>query len=208
MPGDLHEAKYQLIVMNNGHRPCLVITEPHCIALWMLTADYQLELIHVISYEIPKLYLRSIAGAWDCGSVLLLLLNRRSTTNVLLLYDITAKKIFKANMPCDLAVQKSDYMLCWGYKATLVSPESIIGELNEDMERRRGRSAHITEVINPLLLQDRRKGQEATLNIGCLMEFLVRIMQKLPQDLQDVVEMPKMDSEEPGSLFQCVASLD
>jgi hypothetical protein len=36
------------------------------------------------------------------------------------------------------------------------------------------------------------------------MEFLVRIIQKLPDDLQDVVEMPEMDSEDPGFIFETV----
>lgn len=36
-----------------------------------------------------------------------------------------------------------------------------------------------------------------TLGIVCFMEFLVRIMQKLPDDLQDVLEMPLMGSEDP-----------
>jgi hypothetical protein len=36
------------------------------------------------------------------------------------------------------------------------------------------------------------------------MEFLDRIMQMLPHDLQYVVEMPSMDSEEPDLLFQNV----
>ena len=114
MPGDFQEAKYQLIEMN-GHHPCLVVTEQHCIALWMLTADYQLDPIHVISYEITNLYLRSIAGVWNCGSVLLLLLKCCTKTDMLLLYDVTAKKILRADLPGDLTVEKSDYMLCWGY---------------------------------------------------------------------------------------------
>jgi hypothetical protein len=33
------------------------------------------------------------------------------------------------------------------------------------------------------------------------MEFLVRIMQKLPDDMQDVLEMPTMDSDDPDFLF-------
>jgi hypothetical protein len=78
--------------------------------------------------------------------------------------------------------------------ATLVLPGSIVGEFDQDLERRRNRSADITEVINPLAAQDKGKGREATLNTVCVMEFLVRIMQKLPDDLQDVVEMTSMDS--------------
>nr|CAB3485595.1 unnamed protein product [Digitaria exilis] len=72
------------------------------------------------------------------------------------------KTIYKADLPGELTVQRS-----------------IIGEVSQDLERRRNSSAHIAEVINPLR-------EEATLNTVCLMEFLVRIMQKLPNGMRDV----------------------
>lgn len=78
--------------------------------------------------------------------------------NELLLYDVTAKKMFKEDLPADLRIAKSDYMLSWGYKPTLVSPGSIVRELNQYRS-----SACLTEVLSPLILQDRRKGQETTL---------------------------------------------
>jgi hypothetical protein len=203
MPGDRQKDNVQLIEMSG--RPCLVIiTARDRIALWLLTTRYELVPMHVISYKSNLYYeCRSIVGVWDCGGVLVLCFECSKKSN-LLLYDVAAKKIFRANLPGDLAMKKSNCMLCWGYKPTLLSPGSIVAELSQDMERWRGRSAHITEVMNPLVLQERRKGQKATLRTVCLMEFLVRIMQKLPHDLQDVVEMPSMDSEEPDLLFQIV----
>ena len=121
------------------------------------------------------------------------------------LYDVATKKLFRADMPGDLAVKSVGcYEVCWGYKPTLISPGSIAGEseFDQGLERRRNRSAHITEAMNPLGPLDRRREQEGTLNTVCLMEFLIRIVQKLPHDLQDVVEMPKIDSEDPGFLFE------
>jgi hypothetical protein len=69
----------------------------------------------------------------------------------------------------------------------------------EDGERRRDRSADITLPLKlkPINEQDKKKGCKMTLGIVCFMEFLVRIMQKLPDDLQDVLEMPLMGSEDP-----------
>jgi hypothetical protein len=103
----------------------------------------------------------------------------------------------------DEIVAQRQWLLAPGV-TTLVSPGSIVGECDQDLERRRNRSAQITGVINLLGPLDRRRGQEATLNTLCLMEFLVRIIQKLPDDLQDVVEMPEMDSEDPGFIFETV----
>jgi hypothetical protein len=80
-----------------------------------------------------------------------------------------------------------------------VSPRCIVGKLNEDGERRRDRSADITLPLKlkPINEQDKKKGCKMTLGIVCFMEFLVRIMRKLPDDLQDVLEMPLMGSEDP-----------
>jgi hypothetical protein len=117
-------------------RPCLaIITAKDRIALWLLTEDYQLEPIHVISYKSNLYYgCRSIVGVWDCGGVLVLCFEC-SEKGELLLYDVAAKKIFRANLPGDFAMKKSEYMLCWGHKRTLVSPESIVGSSAEVAER-------------------------------------------------------------------------
>ncbi|RLM75529.1 hypothetical protein C2845_PM15G20260 [Panicum miliaceum] len=157
----------------------------------------------VISNEDRAVCFDRIISVWDCGGVLVLYFDDYSDGNKVWLYDVATKKLFRAEMPGDLTVASVDcYEISWGYKPTLVSPGSIVGEFDQDLERRRNRSAHITGVINLLGPLDRRKGQEATLNTVCLMEFLVRIMQKLPHDLQDVVEMPEIDSDDPGFLFE------
>ena len=46
----------------------------------------------------------------------------------------TTKKMIKAILPCNLSPELSEYAFCWGYKPTLVSPESIIGELSQEEE--------------------------------------------------------------------------
>ncbi|KAF8651768.1 hypothetical protein HU200_063286 [Digitaria exilis] len=186
----LHGGKSELIEMSG--RPCMVTIDGCCLALWLLTADHQWDRKCVILDESNK-YCDSISGVWDCGGVLVLY-NELSCE--LWLYDVAKKTIYKADLPGELTVQSFDYEISWGYKPTLVSPGSIIGEVSQDLERRRNSSAHIAEVINPLSALDSRKGEEATLNTVCLMEFLVRIMQKLPNGMRDVVEMPTMDSED------------
>nr|TKW06253.1 hypothetical protein SEVIR_7G230900v2 [Setaria viridis] len=139
-----------------------------------MSADHHREQMCVISDK-DDIYCLSIVGVWHCGGMLVL--HFECSIDDIWLYDVATKKIYKADMPGDLMVQRSDYELAWGYRPTLVSPGSIVGEISQDLERRRNRSAHIMEVTNPLSLQDMRKGQEATLNTVCLMEFLVRIVQ-------------------------------
>lgn len=177
VPGERQNARllhgmFELIEMSG--RPCMVRIAGCCIALWLLTADHHREQMCVISDK-DDIYCLSIVGVWHCGGMLVL--HFECSIDDIWLYDVATKKIYKADMPGDLMVQRSDYELAWGYKPTLVSPGSIVGEISQDLERRRNRSAHIMEVTNPLSLQDMRKGQEATLNTVCLMEFLVRIVQ-------------------------------
>ena len=105
----------ELIQMSG--RPCLVINdnENDCVALWLLTANYQLEPMHTISHKMISwdCYNHKIVGIWDCDGILLLWFYC-SSTDELLLYDVTAKKIFRADMPRDLTVKKSEYMLMLG----------------------------------------------------------------------------------------------
>nr|CAB3488097.1 unnamed protein product [Digitaria exilis] len=154
----LHGGKSELIEMSG--RPCMVTIDGCCLALWLLTADHQWDRKCVILDESNR-YCDSISGVWDYGGVLLLY-NELSCE--LWLYDVAKKTIYKADLPGELTVQRS-----------------IVGEINQDLERRRNSSAHIAEVINPLR-------EEATLNTVCLMEFLVRIMQKLPNGMRDVCQ--------------------
>ena len=210
---------WRLELIEMSGRPCLVMVEDSCVAIWLLAAaaaeaDRRWERVCVISNQ-DRVFFDRIIGVWDCGGVLVLYFEfsefASDCNGKVWLYDVATKKLFRADMPGDLTVTSLGcYEISWGYKPTLVSPGSIVGEFDQDLEveRRRNRSAHITGAINPLGPLDRRRGQEATLNTVCLMEFLIRIMQKLPDDLQDVVEMPKIDSEDPGFLFESVACSD
>ncbi|CAO2036307.1 unnamed protein product [Urochloa humidicola] len=210
IPGEHKEraiwyGRFKLIEMSG--RPCMVTIDGDCISLWLLTADRKWDRTCAFLYKGSK-YGISVNGVWDCGGMLCLYLDfsrdDKRYINKVLQYDVAMNKLYKAVMPGDLMIQKSNYKISWGYKPSLVSLESIVGEVDQDLEQRRNRSAHITEVVNPLGAQDRGKGQEATLSTVCAMEFLVRIMQKLPDDLQDVVEMPSMDSDDPCFLFESV----
>ncbi|GJN22873.1 hypothetical protein PR202_gb10477 [Eleusine coracana subsp. coracana] len=87
---------------------------------------------------------------------------------------------------------------CWGYKPTLVSPVSIVhNKLSEYGKKRRECTKNIMEALRSVTEYDRRKGHKKTLNTVCFMEFLVRSMQKLPDNLQDVIGMPLFDSPDP-----------
>ncbi|RCV40234.1 hypothetical protein SETIT_9G036400v2 [Setaria italica] len=96
----------------------------------------------------------------------------------LFLHCTETKKLKVLNMPRSMTPEWSDYSLCWGYKPTLISPGSIA--VNE---------------------RDRRKGQKATLDTVCFMEFLLRIMLKLPENMQDVIGIPLLKSKASDSNF-------
>ena len=46
----------------------------------------------------------------------------------------------------------------------------------------------IMKPLEPLNEQEKRKGQDATLTIVCLMGFLAGVMRRLPENLQEVIE--------------------
>ncbi|CAL4945084.1 unnamed protein product [Urochloa decumbens] len=99
----------------------------------------------------------------------------------------TKKKMAERNLPTSKTPDRSDYALCWGYKPTLISPGSIVGEVvNQDDERRRDCTAEIMAALKPVDERHRRIGQEETLDTVCFMEFLLRIMRALPENMQDV----------------------
>jgi len=57
--------------------------------------------------------------------------------------------------------------------------------------------------LKPVNEPDRRKGHKETLDTVCFMEFLVRIMQKLPENVQDVIEMaPLLKLKHSGYSFK------
>ncbi|KAL6652130.1 hypothetical protein ACP70R_011055 [Stipagrostis hirtigluma subsp. patula] len=173
--------------------------------LWLLTADRRWETRCVVELDTDACYQDddfnhydlSVAGIWECGGVMVLYLQGiKDGESKLCLYNVTSEEVLKAKLQCDLEPAGSEYALCWGYKPTLVSPATIVGELGQEAERRRNSSLDIMEALKPIYEADRSEGQKATLNIMCFMELLVGIMKKLPDGMLDVMKLPALDSED------------
>lgn len=206
-------ARSKLMVMSG--RPFLTTNHGHHrVALWLLTADHQWQQVCVIGNEgdaavneedvDPSADRCRMSGIWDCGGVLAMYMDiRAGEYDHLCLYDIASEKMFKANLPRDLTPEEMDFALCWGYKPTLVSPGDVVGELSQDEEKRRRRTAaNVMDALKPVTEKDKWKGHEETLDTVCFMNFLVRIMRKLPDNLQDVLEMPMLNPGGPGFFFE------
>ncbi|RLN38908.1 hypothetical protein C2845_PM01G22020 [Panicum miliaceum] len=150
-------------------RPCVDTQDRRGRSLWLLTAEHQWQRIydHRRSTRVERY---SIAGVWDCGGGILAMYLRMSgredgLDEKLFLYCTETKKLRELNLPRSLTPEwPSDYALCWGYKPTLVSPGSIVGELNQEEERRRHRTADIMAALKPVNERDRRKGHKETLD--------------------------------------------
>ena len=149
----------------------------------------------------------SITGVWDCGGVLFMYLRNKEygdKDGKLCMHCTTTKKTIEVNLPRKLTPSEEwEYAMCWGYKPTLVIPGSIVvgdGEaiISQDEEERRARTADIMAALLPLNERDRRKGHKATLHTVCFMEFLVRIMQKLPENMNEVAEMQLLKPKDSG----------
>ncbi|GJN01890.1 hypothetical protein PR202_ga19192 [Eleusine coracana subsp. coracana] len=174
-------------------RPCLVRIHGRQRVLWLLTVDHQWERRCVFKVD-ESLFLEPVKGIWDYAGVLVFYLNLYITTGLggkLCLYQVATKKMLNGNLPRDLTPEVSDYAFCWGYRPTLVSPVSIVGELEQDIEGHFDCVAGIMEALalKPVNERDKRRGQKATLDTVCFMEFLIRIMQKMPDKMQDVIKM-------------------
>ncbi|CAL5050750.1 unnamed protein product [Urochloa decumbens] len=204
-------------LMEMSGRPCVLGYHGRDCALWVLSGDHHWEQRFFISRELQDpdcIHLASIKGVWNCGGVLVLYLDDIHDVHNLFVYDVTIQKMFKAKMHQDLAPPRRsqflDYALCWGYKATLVSPSSIIiSKPNQDKQERCQKcSTDIMKALKPVVEQDKRKGQEVTLGTVCFMDFLVRIMHKLPKELQQVLEMTMVDSDGPDFSFENVPFAD
>ncbi|CAL5069699.1 unnamed protein product [Urochloa decumbens] len=180
-------------------RPCVVAKDGGNRTLLRLTVDRQWERRCVIAvkggrYHKGDLRYCPIIGVWDCGEVLVMYF--KGELGVICLYDVATRKMYKADLPCDLTPKCSDYELCWGYRPTLVSPGNIVvDKLNQVKEMRQDHTAEIMQLMKPVEEQEMRKGRKATLSAVCFMELLAYIMRKLPDDLQNLVEMPLIDSE-------------
>ncbi|RLN41394.1 hypothetical protein C2845_PM01G06780 [Panicum miliaceum] len=182
---------YRLMEVS-GH-PCIETSQWECRTLWVLTENHQWEPKCVIERE-TDYHLEqdfdscSITGAWDCGGVLVLHFYGGDPGRLYIVSPSARKKMIKATLPYNLSPELSEYAFCWGYKPTLVSPGSIIGELSQE-EMSQGRTKDIFEPLKPLHDQEKRKGQEAALSTVCLMELLVVIMRRLPENTQQVAKM-------------------
>ncbi|CAL5069703.1 unnamed protein product [Urochloa decumbens] len=201
-------------LMEMSGRPCVVADHGRDCALWVLSGDHQWEQRFLLGdlQDPDCIHLGSIKGVWSCGGVLVLYLDDIHDVHNLFVYDVTIQKMFKANMHQDLAPPEwsefLDYALCWGYKPTLVSPSSIVSKPNQDKKWCRECSTDIMKALKPVVEQDRRKGQEVTLGIVCFMDFLVRIMHKLPKELQQVLQMTMVDSDDIDFSFENVPFAD
>jgi len=187
-------------------RPCVGVDpeDRNGRALWLLTAEHKWQRIYDHRRS-TRLQRYSIDGVWDCGGTLAMYLRlsprEDGMYDKLLLYCTETKKLRELSLLRSLTPEcSSDYALCWGYKPTLVSPGSVVGdgELNQDGESRRHRTADIMAALKPVNERDRRKGHKETLDTVCFMEFLVRIMQKLPENVEDVIGMPLLKSKLSG----------
>ncbi|TVU15962.1 hypothetical protein EJB05_39507, partial [Eragrostis curvula] len=176
-------------------RPCVAIKYVGNRALWTLTRDHQ----WIRRCLIPELQNDSlnnlILGIWECGDVLVLYVENIWYTGYLLLYNVATDNMFRADMPRDFEPDWSEYVFCWGYRPTLVSPMSIVGKIKQDKEWSQERPSDLIEALVDRNEQDRKKGRKATLDIVRFMDFLVCLMRKLPHDMQDVVETKMMNSE-------------
>jgi len=201
-------------LMEMSGRLCVATNHGHNrAALWLLTADRRWEQRCVLGDERdvddneedngPSADRGMMAGVWDCDGVLAMYLDFRiGDYDKLCLYRVPNGEMFKAELPRDLPPEMEDFALCWGYKPTLVSPGSIVGdELGQDESR----GDQMADIMEPLKLaneKDKRKGHEDALFTVCFMDFVVRIMRRLPDRMQDVLEMPMLCPGDPGFFFE------
>uniref|UniRef100_A0A0E0KUJ6 F-box associated beta-propeller type 3 domain-containing protein n=1 Tax=Oryza punctata TaxID=4537 RepID=A0A0E0KUJ6_ORYPU len=190
LPGERSRTKHaNSKLMEMSGRVCVVTTDgPHTFSVWLLAAeDHRWQRRCAIGES--SIYYRSITAVWDHGDAMLLLVDSSPY-----LYDITNERMMETKMPIDVKPEEAAYTLCWGYKPTLVSPGSIVGDGDEEDGRRcLDRTADILAAVKPVRERDVRRGRKATLDVTCFMEMLVRIMRKLPGGMQDVIDMPLLN---------------
>ncbi|CAN6297286.1 unnamed protein product [Urochloa humidicola] len=196
-----------LLALVASGRPCVDVKHRRGRALWLLTAEGLWERLCFVyrGHDDDGLDNYSIAGVWDCGGMLVMYfhMSRRryndDEDDKLFLYCTATKKMNKLDLPFSMTPDGSDYSMCWGYKPTLLSPGSIVGELDQDEGGHRDCMADVMEAVNPLSERATRKGKKATLDTVCFMDLLVRILQKLPENVADVIAMPLLRSEDEDS---------
>ncbi|CAO2043524.1 unnamed protein product [Urochloa humidicola] len=190
-------------LMELSGRPCVAVEDDDggSNALWLLSPDHQWVrrcLIAKQRYE-ETVYLSLLMGVWDLGDVLLLHSEGPSnSTDNLFVYTVATGKMLKKTLHRDLAPDSSEYAICWGYKPTLVSPGSIIGNTHSQGvdQRRPELPADMLKALQLVAERDGKKGQKATLDTVCFMNTLVAIMQRLPDgDVHGLLEMLTGDPE-------------
>ncbi|CAN6276771.1 unnamed protein product [Urochloa humidicola] len=186
-------------LMELSGRPCVALEgdgdESRSNALWLLSPDHQWVrrcLIAEQRYE-HTIHLCSLMGIWDFGDVIVLHSEGFGYDDLFVYNATTGQMSSKATMHRDLAPDQSEYAICWGYRPTLVSPGSIIGNMQSQEEvdqRRRELPADMVKALQLVAERDGKKGHKATLDTVCFMNILVGIMQRLPDgDVQGLLEL-------------------
>lgn len=173
-------------LMEMSGRPCVVTHQGTRNTLWLLNStDHRWEPRYVCVTNISH---SALQGIWDCSGLLVMYLQNWPRDDKLRLYDVATDKAFEANLQDNQVPDWSNHTLCWGYRPTLVSPETVVSKLvNHDVELHQD-PASILQPLMPANEQDRKRGRKVTLRGVCFMNFLVGIMEKLPHGMQDVVD--------------------
>uniref|UniRef100_A0A0D9W8U1 F-box associated beta-propeller type 3 domain-containing protein n=1 Tax=Leersia perrieri TaxID=77586 RepID=A0A0D9W8U1_9ORYZ len=186
-------------LMEMSGRACVATDDgPNTFSVWLLAADRRTWQRRCVIGE-SSIYHGTIIAAWDHGDVLVLLASHGGDS-ALYLYDVTAERMMKTDLPTDVTPETSAYTILLGLHAH-ARPESIIGdEEEEEEERRRRRRDQITtadvlaDAVKPVGERDVRKGRKATLDVTFFMELLVRIMRKLPEGMNDLIGVPLLNA--------------
>ncbi|KAF2920247.1 hypothetical protein DAI22_08g195500 [Oryza sativa Japonica Group] len=154
------------------------------IAVWLLTTERRWK--RRCAFRNDWCWPATVAGVWDCGGALLIVIQADDESSIFM-YDDATGEVSRLNPPPDASPEKSDYRIRWGYKPTVVTPASIVGEFDQEKQRCRDIAADVLAAVTPLNEMHKRKGQEAALHTVCFMEFLVGVMRKLPGNLRRVI---------------------
>ncbi|GJM97063.1 hypothetical protein PR202_ga13961 [Eleusine coracana subsp. coracana] len=156
-------------LMELSGRPCVETFDGNVRALWLLTEDHRWERRCVVTTHHPVSHhdgghLNScfVAGAWDCDGVLVMYLhNADGGDHRLCMKNASTNKTFDATLPSNVTPEWPDYAFCWGYKPTLLSPGSIVGnKLSKRQERLRKCAANVMKALKPVNERERRKGAQ------------------------------------------------
>ena len=169
-----------------------VATATDKLSLWLLAPDQQW--VRLCESPCGDVNVAKLAGAWDCGGVVLLyFVHRYSKVAYLHMYDTrNGEEFSRLPVPRPVAEQggAGRVVLCWGYRPTLVSPGSIAG----GAPPRRRCAGGVPAASDPQLERDVDAGRERTLEVVCFMNLLLYITRKLPDNAKDVIKELKRKS--------------